>query len=621
MEQYFSIVDKLAKQSLPAIASHLPEIGLFAGSVELNAKAEKYNLFAAQGEATAVAFERSGLMRAFVRHLYATISCGQDLEYQPTMRASEALKGCKILCYCENETVLPDDAIRLQLPADNELETAHIIAAQVREFGAKAVLIENANELLQNNPREAVVMLNCIANVGNFVLLFGINVSEATPAILETVARQHNLCQLTDASINLSLFSEQPTKYNFFNFIYGRPRPYRIIFSASHDEKVTIPPTPTTDLVRMEECAHLFAQAPINQARFTERVFGHFEGQFQIQTIRAMISDAVNNGILQRSGTGEKHTTVCLASGTNQQQQRKIYNGTVALRSKLNPYSPESKGSKGLKPIARMGNFKLLATAKGHKRAGQWFIFNLIQAIATGEKCLDFKIETTHRNTLVIAVGTSQKAEELRAMLGEAKGATLDIICTEKINDNDYLSLIKENLNRLNPDFLFLLNHDEVITDSYTPGQLANEIKLLCKKGVFALALLNEWCNEEPMPMEDSFWYLRPLIDDETLEDFCFYDNKNILPYLYEFHANVEKNQFLTRFKIKQRGVILATRNEQQLTFYRATFYWCDKTPRNNLGADCTGKPITDSIIRLAQKAGIVEVERSKTGCLITYVK
>ena len=89
MEKYFTPIDKLAKQSLPAIATHAPQIGLFAGSIELNSKAEKYNLFATLGEATPIAYERKETMAAFVRHLYTVAANGQDREYQPTMRASE----------------------------------------------------------------------------------------------------------------------------------------------------------------------------------------------------------------------------------------------------------------------------------------------------------------------------------------------------------------------------------------------------------------------------------------------------------------------------------------------------------------------------------------------------
>ena len=40
MEKYFSIIDRLEKHSLPAIAKQAPNIGLFAGSIGLNTKAE-----------------------------------------------------------------------------------------------------------------------------------------------------------------------------------------------------------------------------------------------------------------------------------------------------------------------------------------------------------------------------------------------------------------------------------------------------------------------------------------------------------------------------------------------------------------------------------------------------
>lgn len=295
MEQYFTPIDRLAKQSLPAIATHAPQTGLFAGSIELNSKAEKYNLFATPGEATPIAFERPETMAAFVRHLYTVATIGKDFDYQPTMRISKELEGCKVLVYSNTDLMLPDEATRLLLPTDmSEYETANVIAAQVREHEAQIVIIDDATSLLETNPREAIAMLNCVANVQGFMLLYGVNVTEATDSALNNIARHaHNLCQLKEGSIELANDEAEPQAVNYFCFTYGRPTPHRIVYSIDESGGVTIPPTPTTDLLRMEECGRLFAEKGINQATFADRVFGFYKGEFQKQTINSMISDAV----------------------------------------------------------------------------------------------------------------------------------------------------------------------------------------------------------------------------------------------------------------------------------------------------------------------------------------
>lgn len=625
----FSSIDKLAKQSLPAIATHAPQIGLFAGSIELNTKAEKYHLFATPGEATPIAYERKETMAAFVRHLYTVAATGQDMNYQPTMRISKELEGCKVLVYSNTDLMLPDEATRLLLPTDmSEYETANVIAAQVQEHEAQIVIIDDATSLLEDNPREAIVMLNCIANVQGFMLLYGINVTEATDSALNYIARHvHNLCQLTEGSITLQFMEPEPTTFNIFSFVYGRPTPHRIVYSIDESGGVTIPPTPTTDLLRMEECGRLFAEKGINQATFADRVFGYYKGEFQKQTINSMISDAVKNGTLQRSGAGKKHTTVCLADSP---QQRKVYKGTIAIKAKLNPYNEETGYSRAFEPVVNMGDFKLLVTDGESKAATKFFLIELINAVISGEKRLDFRLVTTHRNTLVIVVGDDTTADRVTARIGEPKGATLDVINTNgAITDGNFLSLYRTSLNQYNPDFVFVVNYDGIKQDAYTPTQLAKEIATVCKKGIITIVHMNQWSGNEPMPIGNEFWNVKPLVDDGTRDEFLAFGHKGILPPIYVFEANVDRLQFLTRFKITHTGVTLANGNEQQEARLKAMFFWCNRTNRMDLNnIDCTGKLLTANAINRAlleaERLGIVHIDRpNKKGykdALITYI-
>lgn len=620
-EKFFTPIDKLAKQSLPAIATYAPQIGLFAGSLELNTKAEKYNLFATPREATPIAYERKETMAAFVRHLYTVAAIGKDFDYQPTMRISKELEGCKVLIYSNADLKLPYEATQLPTPPDSgtACEIANLIGSEAELNEAQIVIIDDATQLLANDTRDKVTMLNCIADLQGFMLLYGCNVMEATDNMLDYISRHaHNLCQLTEGSIELANDEAEPQAINYFFFTYGRPTPHRIVYSIDESGGVTIPPTPTTDLLRMEECGRLFAEKGINQATFADRVFGYYKGQFQKSSINNMISDAVKNGTLQRSGTGKKHTTLCWADTP---QQRKPYKGNIAIKCKLNPYIEETGYSHAFEPVAYMGNFKLLTADGESKAATQRLILELIKAVITGEKRLDFKIATSHRNTLVIVVGTDTTANNIKSLIGEPKGATLDVISTnDTITDGNFLSLYRSSLNQYKPDFAFVINYDGIKQNAYTPTQLAKEIALVCKQGIVTIAHMNEWNGTEPMLTGNEFWNVKPLVDDETRKEFA--EICHNLPQIYEFEANAGRLQFLIRFKVVHGGLELATSNEQKEAYYRATFFWCNRTPREHIVNDCKGKTLTNSVIFQAEKAGIIDVKKGKgyKDAIITYI-
>ena len=69
---------------------------------------------------------------------------------------------------------------------------------------------------------------------------------------------------------------------------------------------------------------------------------------------------------------------------------------------------------------------------------------------------------------------------------------------------------------------------------------------------------------------------------------------------------------------------MLATSNEQKEAYYRATFYWCNRTEREDIWHDCRGKELTNSVIFQAEKAGIIHVDypgkKAYKDALITYI-
>jgi hypothetical protein len=273
-----------------------------------------------------------------------------------------------------------------------------------------------------------------------------------------------------------------------------------------------------------------------------------------------------------------------------------------------------------------MGDFKILAADGESCVATQWLILELIKAVTKGKRILDFKIATSHRNTVVIVVGSDSTTNNVKARIGEPQGATLDVISTNgAITDGSFLSLYRTSLNQKQPDFVFIVNYDGIKQDAYTPDALAKELAMASKNGVVTIAHMNKWNDNEPMPKGNEFWNVKQLIDDETRNGFEECNCEAYLPRIYEFEANAGRLQFLTRFKIAKGGLKPVTANEQREAFYRATFYWCNKTPRAYISMDCKGQELTNSVIHQAERAGIIRVTaQGKKGgykdALITYI-
>lgn len=189
MEAKFSIIDRWAKQSLPAIAAHATEAGLFAGSINLNSKNERYYPFARSGEATPIAFQEPDKMHAFVRQLCKVFKDGRDLPFSPTLRASEALIGQRPLILSTREINVPEEAYFIQQPTFN----ADQLAGDVESLNTRVVIIEDLIPFIDTTPREALNSLNAVAEKYKLLLIVGIDVVAATE---ETAAYLTQHCHI-----------------------------------------------------------------------------------------------------------------------------------------------------------------------------------------------------------------------------------------------------------------------------------------------------------------------------------------------------------------------------------------------------------------------------------------
>ena len=629
------MTDSIETKVLGAIrkACQQTDGNLFASDIRLNSKAEKYFTISKVGECPPIAYESAEVAAAFMGHICRIAKDGQDFPYQPQMRIGESLKGCNVLVYPDCTSLFKpiDNVIISVLPteADTEEMGAYSIIStigeQAAEIGAKVVVIENATPIVGDSPRQALILLDTLAHSQGIMIFAGFKITQESEAVNNYLFNySHNLCTLQESCIEIS--TEEGQKIQpFFSLEYGHPATKFVVYGIDEQGNAFIP-AKVAQMLMMSAFGEMFARKPVKKALLLNQIFGALEGQFSKKSVTNMIGLAVEAGILNQSGADNK-ATISLA-GT-ETKKKPAYSGTIALSAKGNAYSETTAHTKKRKPLCRIGEFKMIAPAEGCSvNPVKNLTAELIKAVATGKPALDFAVKTGHRNTLVIMLAVPGAAEWMQKNIGAfAKDATFDVACISDttITDGDFLATYRQQINSLQPDFCFILNFDRVSYSIYTPAQLAKEIAITSKsKGVTTIAQTANDKAESLFEFEgNEYWCVKPLVNE--------YDMNNIaemgmtLPSIYSFEAAEGKFEFLCRFKNTRPSLTPATSKEQKRAFLIATFYFCDRTPCSDIGEDCTGRPLTNSVIYQAQKEGLIRVDytsgkKSYRESLITFI-
>lgn len=592
------------------------DCSLLASDIRINSKSEKYFSISMAGESTPIAYESAEVAAAFMGHICRIAKDGQDFPYQPQMRISESLKGCNVLVYpdCNSLFKPTDNVIISVLPTEAETEEMgaysiiSTIGEQIADIGAKIVVIENAIPIVGDSPRQALILLDTLAHSQEIMIFVGFKITQESEVVNNYLFNySHNLCILQESFIKIS--TEEGQKIQpFFCLEYGHPATKFVVYGIDEQGNTFIP-AKVAQLLMMNAFGEMFARKPVRKALLLNQIYGALEGQFSKQSVTNMIGLAVEAGILNQSGADNK-ATISLA-GT-ETKKKPAYSGTIALSAKGNAYSETTAHTKKRKPLCRIGEFKMIAPAEGCSvNPVKNLTTELIKAVATGKPALDFAVKTGHRNTLVIMLAEPAAAEWMQKNIGAfSKDVTFDVVCiSDAITDGDFLATYRQQINSLQPDFCFILNFDRVKYNIYTPAQLAKEVGITSKsKGVTTIAQTANDKAESLFEFEgNEYWCVSPLVAEYEVSSL---EEQNIIiPRIYSFEAAEGKFEFLCRFRNTRPTLTLATSKEQKRAFLIATFYFCDRTPCSDIGEDCTGKPLTNSVIYQAQKEGLIRVD------------
>jgi hypothetical protein len=605
---------------------------LLASDIRINSKSEKYFIISKAGECTPIAYESAEVAAAFMGHICRIAKDGQDFPYQPQMRIGESLKGCNVLVYpdCNSLFKPTDNVIISVLPTEAETEEmgAYSIISNVGEqvavFGAKIVVIENATPIVGDSPRQALILLDTLAHSQGIMIFAGFKITEESEAVNKYLFNySHNLCTLQESCIEIATEDGQEMK-PFFCLEYGYPLPQVVVYGLDEQGGIIIP-AKVAQMLMMKAFGEMFARKPIRKALLVNQIFGRLEAQYAKQSVENMIGLAVEAGILNQSGAANK-ATISLA-GT-ETKKKPAYSGNIAITCLGNPYSDSTKHTKKRKPLCKIGEFKMIAPAEGCSVIPvKKLVTELIKVVATGKPALDFAVKTGHRNTLVIMLAEPAAAERMQKNIGAfAKDATFDVVCiSDEITDGDLLATYRQQINSLQPDFCFILNFDRVKYNIYTPAQLAKEVGITSKsKGVTTIAQTASDTAESLFEFEgNEYWCVKPLVNECDLNSIA--ETGIVIPRIYSFEAAEGKFEFLCRFRDTRPNLTLATSKEQKKAFYIGTFYWCNRTPYSDIGEDCTGRPLTNSVVFQAQRDEIIKVDytsvkRCYKESLITFI-
>ena len=591
------------------------DCSLLASDIRINSKSEKYYVISKAGECTPIAYESAEVAAAFMGHICRIAKDGQDFPYQPQMRIGESLKGTNVLVYLDfNSLFKPTDNVVISvLPIGTDTEEMgaysiiSTIGEQAADIGAKIVLIENAAPIVGDNPQQALALLNSLAHSQGIMIFAGFKITEESEAVNNYLFNySHNLCTLQESCIEISTEEGQKVQ-PFFSLEYGHPAPKFVVYGIEQGN--TFIPAKVAQMLMMKTFGEMFARKPVKKALILNQIFGALQAQFSKQSVANMIGLAVEAGILNQRGADNKATISLAGTGT---KKKPAYSGCIALSAKGNAFRESTAHTKKRKPLCRIGEFKLIAPAGGCSvNPVKNLTTELIKIVATGKPALDFAVKTGHRNTLVIMLAEPTAAEWMQKNIGIfAKDATFDVVCiSEEITDADFLATYRQQINDLQPDFCFILNFDRVKQDIYKPAQLAKEIGITSKsRGLLTIAQTATDTAESLFEfVGNEFWCIKPLVNEYEMKSIA--EMGMTLPIIYSFEAAEGKFEFLCRFKNTRPSLTPATSKEQKRAFLIATFYFCQRTPYGDIGEDCTGRPLTNSVIYQAQKEGLIRVD------------
>lgn len=614
----FTLKEPLAKldSCIGNLFAGFGEVGtLFASDIMLNGKAGKMHTFAKSGEQMAVAYYKPSLMQHFTRLVSRVILEGRDLPYQSQLCANEALRGDVITVTYNN----PTTTLELQHMNGTEFlgafdwlefeEMKYQVRLYVDAMRPKAVIIDNLSVYAEGNDINHIVgELNNLASETDTLVLSGWEIAEYVPALLQIAdyfnRYDRNLCVLNEEEARFNDKGEERV-INYFSIYYGSHEAKQIVYSADSEGNIYIPEK-LTKYLRMKETLPLIGGKSISKNAMKHRIFGALLGEFEFKGMDGRISEMYEWGMLQKHGKGTK-TVVSLADSTSTD---KLYNGNIALLGMTDPYYREQK--KKIVPFMRIGDFKLIASYESgddYIVATKHLMLALLRCIITGKKMLNFSVKTPYRNILVLHIGDTSntdlfREEHINTLRNDAGFTSqCDVVnIPTSTNDSDFVDHVNNNIEKYNPDFVFIFNLDSLELKYRDANQLAKELQEISKrKQIACIAQTALRDIENSSTIYDAFEDL-----EYGRKDFVNKYVYGVIPKIYNFWTESEGKYLSTRFHIEQNQPCLTPASTLKRAYLINKFMYANDMKATELQDEHYN--ITNKDISTAKKLGIIKV-------------
>lgn len=612
MANYSSITDveKLNNQ-FPELANSISEIGLFAGCGNLNVTKEKYYKCATIGDCTPIAYEDPAIMSAFVGILKETIENGQDKDFQPFLRFSKELTGVKVLIYTAiGDQTLCEDTTAIIKPQIQNLSIDEYIAKikeDITQSGAKIIIITDGANIISYSPREVFARLNKLAQDKELMFLIGANLTETTEQANIYIANlAHNLCTLREDFLKTSTEIEGEINHRLLRFGFGRPLSNVLTFEIDESGRI-INNYDLNALLRFSDYGLKFLQHTKNQVKLIENYYGALGGNFEKSTCYSDICKAVKNGIVYRSGA-KNETTINLV---NEKATPNPYKSNDFAIKAL-AFKPEDREMKLLrhnKPLIKFGDFRVVTV--GDEDTEITLAYNFIAKLADlvvggAKKFSDFKLITTHRNTLILFIGKEVDAKKLKGYLMPKRNIDFDFVrVDENIKDNDFLHIYRACVNRKSRDFVFVLGIEKLNYDYYLIEELANQMAKTAKQMKFACIVQGgcEFSEISEKFSTETLWYLNRAYSNEY-EIKRYFRN---FPDIIYFEANISSWKFRSYFKGRWLGETSRHDKDIKKAFLIDMFY-----KYHDYYYTCKETRIECRYVRAAYDLGLLKIDNYK---------
>lgn len=596
---------------------------IFASDIMENKRYDLHNEFASEGQNKQVVYYHPNHMNAFIKIISKVVLYGCSDTFQAQMCGNDSIRGEIVVVRYNNPTTsferVSVDGITIIGEEYKHLsfeEVCDMLVGIINEYKPKVVCFECMSVYASGHePFEMVCAINRIAFMNDVLIFSGWQVGSFVPSLNEIVLyfnRQH--------SDLIYLIGGEELEQKYFSIIYGVPDSKELIYSIDEEGNVFVPEG-VAKYLSLKKIVPNLLKYPLKQKDFKYALFGAFRGAYAFKSVESRIPEMIKWNMLKQSGSGMK-TSVSLTVG---EATQKIDRHCTALQGLTDFYS-HKKRAKEL--LMRFEDFKMIVfnSQYGNSNITKFVALGFIEAViksgCKNRSLQDVYCVSSHRRMSVIAITDSVEYLQKRidSMIVDSeysKNIKVEAL-RRKITDVVFLEKLKTIINEFQPDFVFVLNIEQIDFSNMSVAQFVKQLKDISKK--FRIAMIGEYSSLNgsvaSVDDKDSLYVVEPMV---YIEDYN--EIQECTDYNFEktFKISSSTNGYLFSTIVDlQKGKVRTTPTQvKKRVKYVSELYRVKRESICDVVDYITDLSMRD--LKSAQKMGIIFIEGKGVNRVVTY--